>query len=97
MINNSGQTALVALLTGSGVDSTNNTGLWSEGSGTLSLVAREGSQPPGTLSGVSFSNFNSAPPRFNDAGQIAFITELTGSGVTSANNLGIWATDVTGA
>ena len=47
----------MASLTGSGVDSTNNAGIWSEGSGSLALVARSGSQAPGTPSGVNFSGF----------------------------------------
>ena len=51
VLNDAGQTAFTAVITGS-----NNTGLWSEGAGSLALVARRGSQAPGTPSGV-----NSAP------------------------------------
>ena len=47
MLNDAGQTAFRADLTGSGVGSTNNQGVWSEGSGSLALVARTGSQAPG--------------------------------------------------
>jgi hypothetical protein len=55
VLNDAGQIAFRADLTGSGVDSTNYQGVWSEGSGTLSLVARTGSQAPGAVSGVNFS------------------------------------------
>src|SRR5262245_65285225 len=47
VLNDAGQIAFRANLTGSGVDSTNNQGVWSEGSGGLALVARTGSQAPG--------------------------------------------------
>jgi hypothetical protein len=94
-LNNAGHTAFHATLTGSGVDSTNNNGVWSDGSGSLVLVARTGSQAPGTPNGVNFQSFSL--PALNDAGQTAFHAMLTGSGVDSTNNAGIWATDRIGA
>ena len=57
-LNNAGQTAFFANLTGSGVDATNDLGIWSEGTGSLALVAREGSHAPGTPSGVNFNGFD---------------------------------------
>ena len=93
-LNNAGQSAFQASLTGSGVDSTNDQSIWSEGSGTLALVARSGSQAPGTPNGVNFGfvpNFTFIPPVLNDAGQTAFLAGLTGSGVDSTNNRGIWS------
>jgi hypothetical protein len=94
-LNHSGQVAFAARLTGSGVNSTNDAGLWSSGSGNLELVARSGSQAAGMPSGVNYSSFPSFSV-LNDAGQIAFREFLTGSGVDSTNNLGIW-TDGSGA
>ena len=91
MLNNAGQTAFRAGLTGSGVDSTNDRGIWSEGSGSLALVARSGSQAPGTPSGVNFDAASIRSPVLNDAGQTAFRAGLTGSGVDSTNNQGIWS------
>ena len=156
MLNDAGQTAFRADLTGSGVDSTNNQGVWSEGSGSLSLVARTGSQAPGAPGGVNFridpafelfspvlnsagqtafyggltdgnvglwsegsgsltlvarsgiqapgtpagvnlsfsaglSPFHLDWPKLNDAGQTAFVGALTGAGVTSTNNWGVWS------
>ena len=54
VINDAGQVAFRANLAGSGVDSTNNQGIWSEGSGSLALVARTGSAAPGAPDGVNF-------------------------------------------
>ena len=57
VLNDAGQTAFNASLSGSGVDSTNEQGIWSEGSGSLALVARNGNQAPGTPSGVNYVGF----------------------------------------
>jgi hypothetical protein len=95
-INGLGETAfLAALKTGGSVDGSNNSGIWSEGSGRLALVAREGSSAPGTDS-AKFGDF----VRFfvpnhtviNDAGHTAFRAGLqTGGEVDSTNDLGIWS------
>ncbi len=98
-MNDAARIALRAYLTGSGVDLTNHEGIWSEGFGSLSLVARTGSHAPGTPSGVYFgdpSTSSFGTPLLNDAGQVAFIGYLNGTGVDSTNNFGIWATDRTG-
>ena len=87
-INNAGQTAFEAWLTGDGVDDSNGEGVWSEGSGTLELVARRGSPAPGTASGVNFGAFNPYRwPLLNDAGQTAFCAVLTGSGVAATTTV----------
>ena len=73
------------------MDATNDRGIWSEGGGSgLALVARTGSQAPGTTVGVNFIIMD--PPVLNGAGQIAFRSSLTGTGVGGSNNRGIWAT-----
>jgi hypothetical protein len=87
LLNNSGRTAFHATL------ADNRTGIWSEGSGTLSLVAHSGSQAPGAPAGVHFSEFDS--PVLNDAGQTAFFAILPG-GSELAPHMGIWATDQSG-
>ena len=87
VLNDAGHVAFRANLTGSGVDATNNQGVWSEGSG-LSLVARTGSQAPGAASGVNFSTDPELElffPVFNDAGQTAFYGALSDGG------LGLWS------
>jgi hypothetical protein len=85
LLNGAGQTAFLATLTGSGVNSTNARGIWSEGSGVLELVARTGDPAPGTPSGVNYSAISGLA--FNDNGDAAFHANLTGS----TNNEGIWS------
>ena len=98
VLNNAGKTAFQASLTGTGVVAmTNDAGIWSEGFGSLALVARTGNHAPGTPGGVNFSGFGFAQPALNDAGQTAFAASLSGSDVDSTNDQGIWATDSIGA
>jgi hypothetical protein len=89
ILNNAGQTAFQAFLTGNGVDGSNYIGIWSESSEGLSLVARTGNQAPGTPNGVNFSSLNR--PVLNDAGKIAFLGGLAGIGVDSTNFWGVWS------
>ena len=99
VLNNARQTAFGSFVTGSGVVDTNSAAIWSEGSGSLALVARAGDHAPGTPNGVFFNCFCSTSDSLllNDAGQTAFYTDLTGSGVDSTNDHGIWETGSTGA
>ena len=96
VINGAGHTAFPALLSGSGIDGSNNRSLWSEGSGSLKLVAREGTQAPGTESGVVFAEGTAFQPSINGAGQVAFFGILSGPSVDSGNQLGVWAEDSAG-
>ncbi len=90
VFNDAGQTAFRGLLqTGGAVTSSNNTGIWSEGPGTLTLVAREGSTAPGT-GGATFSVLQR--PAINGAGQTAFLGTLQrGGNVNSTNDSAIWS------
>lgn len=92
LLNGSSQTAFAGgLLVGTGgVTLQNDGGIWSEGSGSLALVVREGSAAPGTIGAV----YDRLETRFdfNDAGTIAFKSTLVvGTGdVTEDNKHGIW-------
>jgi hypothetical protein len=89
--NNAGQIAISGPLTGN-VDATNDEGLWTNVSGSLDLVARKGSPAAGTPTGVNYGTFtHHGWPVLNDAGRIAFITEVAGTGVDESNNEGIWS------
>lgn len=103
VLNGAGETAFRAGLTGTGVDSTNDTGIFSEAAGSVGspgLVAREGDPAPGTSDGVNFSSFrlfrDSISLALNGTGQIAFRASLSGTGVNFSNDSGIWATDPNG-
>jgi hypothetical protein len=92
VINASGQTAFTGGLAGAGVNASNDSAIWAGGTGSLSLVAREADPAPGTGAGVVFSsNFAFNNPAINDAGQTAFLGFLSGSGVNTANDIGIWS------
>jgi hypothetical protein len=95
LLNNVGQTAFSAAVTGPGIiESQNDLGIWSEGLGSLALVARTGAHAPSTPDGVTFRSFNTFA--LNSAGQVALTGFLTGADVNNANNFGIWATAATG-
>jgi hypothetical protein len=89
-VNSSGVVAFPAAL-GAGADSSNNTGIWAGPPGALSLVARAGNAAPGTPAGVVFSGGMQNWLMLNDAGQVVFRANLTGPGVDSSNDAGIWA------
>ena len=102
-LNNSGQTTLLATLEQDpslGINSFTDDGIWSDASGGLSLVVREGNQAPGVPTGVVFRDFFSLRGgfglSFNDFGHFACKSSLTGSGVTNSNDFGLWAQDATG-
>jgi hypothetical protein len=88
VLNDAGQVSFRANLAGDGVDFTNQQGIWSEGTGSLELVARTGSQAPGAPAGVNFATDSALElffPAFNDAGQTAFYAATTDGG------LGLWS------
>lgn len=101
-MSSTGRTAFFAVVAGAGVDDTNTIGVWSEGRGSLQLVARGGDPAPGTPPGVNFvgSEFlgysGMITLALNAAGQVAIYSELVGTGVDLSNNAGIWAEDRTG-
>jgi hypothetical protein len=96
-LNNAGQIAFRATLAGLGVTGQNSAGLWAGSPEKLQLVARTGDPAPG-ISGATFSTLSLQRLfTLNDLGQLAFIAQLAGPGITTANDSSIWATDVSGA
>lgn len=94
-INDSGKIIFVSfLLAGSGgVTTSNDKGIWSDTSGAMTLIAREGQQAPGLRTGAKFSDVFLGDPLINSAGKILFRSYLmTGTGgVTSGNYYTIWS------
>ncbi len=86
-LNDVGETAFRALLTGGGVTTANNVGIFT----SRGLAAREGDVAPGTDSAVFISP---GAPALNNTGETAFTGLLSGAGVTGANNGGIFTTGV---
>ena len=88
-----------------GIGAANNDGVWSfsEVSG-LDLVAREGAQPPEAPAGAKWKAFTSlALPEGRGPLFVATMHSKTGTaspgpgGITTANDVGLWATDSLGA
>lgn len=90
VINNAGQVAFRGFLTGSGVDAGNNSGLWVGTSDLLTLAFRAGDPAPGVGAGVLAGE--PGYPSINNAGDIAFQSDLVGTGVSAANDTGLWTT-----
>lgn len=88
--NESGRIAFAALLAGANVNLSNDYAIYSNAGGPLSLVAREGSQAPSLSSGVLVNTLTFGNFCFNDAGQVAFLAYLSGTGVTSLNDFAIF-------
>ena len=68
-----------------------NSGIWIHRQGTQYRVAVENTRPPGTAAGVAFSDLAGVKVALNNQDEIAFTAGLRGTGVTDANNIGIWA------
>ena len=69
-INDVGQVAFLGYIAGAGVTTENSTAIWSEGSGALTMIVREGSAAP-DVPGFSYSFLDE--PVINDAGKVAFL------------------------
>jgi hypothetical protein len=81
-----------------GVTVSNNWGVWRIAPGTQELVARTMSPAPGTSEGTVFRSLPSASsrPAVNSAGDVVFWGMLAGSGVSNANNTGLWRSSSSG-
>jgi hypothetical protein len=73
------------------VSGANNTAVYAGSFAAPQLAVREGDAAPGTPPGVTYSGFNI--PALNDAGQLAYLADLTGAGVTTDSNQGLFAFD----
>ncbi len=84
LINDAGDVAFQAVLTGGTTNQTNDTGIWiRRSSGTLSLVVREG-DPVAGLPGTTYDSFIGWNMLFNDLGQIVVTANLRGGEVNYA-------------
>jgi len=93
-INGSGDIAFWGTLTGSGVTTANDETISIvPNGGSPVVVAREGTDGPlgpGLGAGVTFRHSGLNGPVINAAGQMAFTSDITGTGIDSSNDKGIW-------
>jgi hypothetical protein len=87
-LNTNGLSAFKADVVGPGIHGENNRGIWVDTNWNLELIVRSGTQAPGTNPGVDFFSFEAIG--LNDRGALAFSGTLTGGGVDSTNDRGIW-------
>ena len=91
-MNNAGQVAFHGSLTGPGVTTANERGIWSEGGGTTHLVVRTGTQGPCAPAGSDFVSFLATGLQINDRGHVAFIGHNEATQVPfTINDQGIWS------
>ncbi|HWL94449.1 MAG TPA: thrombospondin type 3 repeat-containing protein [Phycisphaerae bacterium] len=81
--NSEGRVSFEGELAGTDVDDTNNAGIWSNGSGTLVLIARSDDEAPG-LAPTTFSDVSD--PVINNLGFVAFAADLD-----TADDQSIWS------
>lgn len=92
ILNEAGQVAFLDRLSGSVpglINSANDGAIFSEANAGLRLVVQEGAPVPGDASGMNFSTLGE--PSLNDLGQTAFESLLTGTGVNTLNNGGLFS------
>ena len=68
-------------------------GVWVRRSGRVSLFARSGVAAPDSVNAL-FASFDQVT--VSEKGGIACLAKLTGSGVSTGNNIGLWGTDASG-
>ncbi len=88
VINDAGQVGFFSRLSGTGVGTANNEAAW-RGS---TAIARKSDAAP-ALAGVVLSDFGSYQAVLNAGGQMSFLSYLSGSSVSSSNNLALWIGD----
>jgi hypothetical protein len=96
LVSNTGHVLYTAEVTGTGVLSANNRGLWRAGAdGTTQLVARLGSGAWAPSTSLTFSAL--ASPMINANGMCAFLGTLAGTGVTTYNSRSFWCFNGSGS
>jgi hypothetical protein len=94
VLNQTGQTVFSAVLGGPGVDLTNDTGIFSEGSGQLKEIAREGDVAPGTNPDTQYDHLVSSvfQPTYSitNTGHTVYSASLRGPGTNGTNKRSIW-------
>ena len=92
LINAAGNVAFGAQLRGPGVVIGENlNGIWAGPPESVRLLAREGDPAPGTPEGVRYFVLQTALRDWNERGEVSFSGQVTGPGVSFANDSALWA------
>jgi hypothetical protein len=84
-----GNMAFRAALRGPDISSRLNSSIWRVRNDLPELVVRTGDEAPGVEPGIVFFSFQEL--QVNHNGQLAFVAHISGPGVYSTNDYGIWA------
>jgi len=93
-VNENGQISFFSTLSGAGINSSNDRGIWMGHGGGLARLARRGDQVPGAAPDTLFQTLQYMTPYYASSGSF-FTASLTGTATDSANNQGIWTVDPT--
>jgi MYXO-CTERM domain-containing protein len=81
LVNAHGLVAFLGLLTGPGINASNDRGIWAEtADGELKLIARQGAIHQTASGAVQLNGLSLGEGAFSDSGHIAFLANLTASG-----------------
>ncbi|MEZ6191240.1 MAG: hypothetical protein R3C45_08110 [Phycisphaerales bacterium] len=94
-LNESGQSAFLAEITGPGIDTTNNTGVWTGYTGALTKMVQTSAPAPGTETDTVFATILSTPV-LTPTGQTIIDALLAGPSINDTNDHGIWKADING-
>lgn len=97
--NNQARYAFMAKAKGTGINGSNNTGIWTGVPGALDLVARTGgtaTDAGGFDTAAKFLSFSSLALSGGNGGGPLFLAKIKGTGVNGKNNAGLWGTDSEG-
>jgi hypothetical protein len=94
-MNATGSVAFVSGLYGD-VSPADESAVWSDASGSLAVIVREGELAPGT-NGQRFAQFDGGSLMLNSAGQAVFGARLQGASEAQPGPYGLWVQDKTGA
>jgi hypothetical protein len=87
----SGKVLLGTNLSGPGVTGANNQAIWVDDNGSMTLAIRSGVQPPNGLPGSFLHDFHHRDAVINDAGDVALLASVFGTGADDTNRFGIWS------
>jgi len=93
-VNENGHVSFSSTLTGTGVSSANDRGIWMGHEGGLANVARRGDQVSGAAPDTLYQTFEYMAPFSGSQGGL-FTATLAGTGTDSSNNQGLWGIDPT--
>lgn len=95
-INSQGETAFLAFVTGPGITTGNDSGIWMGEPGSMRRIVAEGDTAPDLSDGALFGDIQEGPIAMNDRGEVVFFNRLAGPGVTTANDGSLWFVDAQG-